>query len=89
MSPLKRFVLLLGILVLGLAAYLVPRAGAAGPDLLPRAERSGCACFASGVEVLTDWASLLDETAPGELAPGQKPMPFDCGAGEDWRHHVP
>ncbi len=89
MSLLKRLVILLGILVLGLAAYLVPRAVAAGPDLLPRAARSGCACFVSGIEVLTDWASLLDETAQGEIAPVQKPMPFDCGAGEDWRHHVP
>lgn len=89
MRLLRRLLILLGILVLELAAQLAPRAGAAGPEAPPRAEWSGCACAASGVETLTDWGSLRDETAPGELPPAQEPKPFDCGIGEAWRHHVP
>jgi hypothetical protein len=89
MPLLKRVVLLLGILILGLAAHLVPRAGAAGPDTSPSAWPRGCACAASGVEILTDWPSLAGGTAPEEPAPAQEAMPFDCGVGEAWRHHVP
>jgi hypothetical protein len=86
---MRRLVIFVGILALGLAAYLVPGAGAAGPDASPRAERSGCACAASGVESLTDWGNLLKEAAPGDFAANREPMPFDCGSGEAWRHHVP
>jgi hypothetical protein len=89
MPLLKRLVLLVGILVLGLAAHLVPRAGAAVPDTSPRPAPSGCACAASGVEILTDWASLAGGTVPEDPALAQEAMPFDCGVGEAWRHHVP
>jgi hypothetical protein len=85
---LKRLVFLLGILVLGLAAHLVLRTGAAGLDTAQRT-LTGCADAASGIEILTDWANLLSEAAPEEPAPAGDMTPFDCGIGEAWRHHVP
>ena len=89
MRRLHWFVILLGLLAAGLGVELAPRAGAAGPENSPNAAQRESVCPALGVELLMDRSGLREGTAPGELPEDEKPLRFDCGIGETWRHHVP
>ncbi len=89
MPRLKWLVILVGLLVGAMAADLAPRAGAAGPEYAPRAAHPACVCPALGIDGLMGENGLQAVPAPGNLAPAETPLRYDCGVGEAWRHHVP
>lgn len=89
MRRLKMLFLLLGILGLVLVADLAARAGASDPASAPGCMQGKSACPVPSDGLVMDRESLQAEAVPSEFTSTEKPVTFDCGIGETWRHYVP